>query len=108
MQIAHLTVGGRRIELKVPRMKDCPEGCGDGKCTRIDDAVREVHQLDPERPDLERFSGVHLAKVSEFRQAVLLELGARQRERKRRAVYRRVNFIKHVRETADVVLVAVG
>ncbi len=51
----------------------------------VGDRVGHVHQLERERPELERFAGRDLVQL-DVAQLVLVELGARHRDRQRAAV----------------------
>ena len=58
-----------------------------------------------DRPDLERLRRVHLAKIRELRQAMFIELWAGQRQSERGTIDRGIDFVQHVRQATDVILV---
>ena len=103
-----MLVHGRGVEFEIAGVDDRAHGRCERQRSGLDDAVGEVNELHAEGAGLVRLPGLHLAQVGDVRQAVVGQLGARQRQRERRAVDGRVYFVEHVRQGADVVFVAVG
>ena len=102
------SVDRRLVELVVAGDEHRAELRGQGDGPRVGDRVRHVHELDLERAGLHPLSGGQLAKrhVAEL---VLVELGADHADREQAAVDhgRHTDLAEHVRESPDVVLVAV-
>ena len=73
----------------------------------IDRAVRDVDELDLERPDLHVSPGNHFAQVRLVQQAVFFQALAHQRQRELRAVNRHVQVAQNIGQRADVIFVAV-
>ena len=109
-------VGGRAadrrlVELVVAGEQHGAELAAQDHAAHVGDRVREVDELDLERPRLDRLAGREHLELG-LAQAVLVELGAAHGDRQLAAVddgdARLPQLAQHPRQRADVVLVAVG
>ncbi len=97
VQVAHMLVRGRGVKLEIAGVNDRAQRRGDGQSAGLNDAVRQVNELDAEGAHLERRAGMHLPQNGAFRQIVLNQLGLRQRQGKGRAVNRHINLFQQDR-----------
>ena len=101
----------RLVELVVAGEQHGPELAAQDHADHVGDRVRQVDELDLERPRLDLLARREHLEVG-LAQPVLVELGARHRDRQLAAVdhrHRRLpQLAQHPRQRADVVLVAVG
>ena len=92
-------------------MSIVPSSRGERDAARVRDRVREVHELDLERPGLGDLADLEHLELR-LAQLVLVELGARHRDRQLAAVGDRdlvlAELAQDPRQRAEVVLVAVG
>ena len=81
----------------------------DADADRVRDRVRHAHELEPERPEVDRPAvGVDLAQLGGVQQAVLVELRLDEPERQPgRADLVHAHLAQQVRQRADVILVRV-
>ena len=92
-----------------PVWKTRPAGVSIAIADRVGDRVRHAHELEPERPELDRRAvRVDLAQLGGAQQAVLVELRLDEPERQpRRPDLAHAHLAQQVRQRADVVLVRV-
>ncbi len=97
------------IELPVARVHDAPRRCLDDEGRGVGDRVRDPNELHTERAELERsIAGRRGDELGLLREPVLVELRLHERERQRRRNDRfDVDLSQEVRQSTDVVLVAV-
>ena len=98
------------VELPVAGVEDAPGGRLDDDRDAVGDRVRHADELELERADLHPVAvGVGLAQGRRRAEAVLVELRLDHRERQLGADHlAHLDLAEHVRQRADVVLVAVG
>ena len=101
----------RLVELVVAGDQHGPQLGRQRDPARVRDRVREVDELDPERSGVDDVAGRQHVQ-SRLAELVLVELGARHRDRQLPAVGHRdalfPQLAEHPRQCAEVVLVAVG
>ena len=101
----------RLVELVVAREEHGAERAGQRDAARVGDRVREVDALERERAGLHAVADRQHLEV-DLAQLVLVELGARHRDRQLAAVDDRHGLLaelaQHPRQRPEVVLVAVG
>src|SRR5215471_1796023 len=107
VEVEELVVGGSGIDLEIARVDDDAERRGDGDRDRAHDRVRDMDELDFERPDFDGELGLDLDEIGLAFKIVFLEAALDERERECRAVDGHVDFSKKVRHGADVVFMAV-
>ena len=83
VQVEGLAVDRRLVHLEVAGMDDHAQRRAHGQRHAIDRAVRDVDELDLERPDLHVPPGNNFAQVGLVQQAVLFQALAHQRQRER-------------------------
>ena len=107
VQVEVLAVDRRLIDLEVAGVDDDADRRRDGQRHAVGHAVRDADELDRERPDGDRLPRLDRLQPVAGVDAVLLELRLDQRQRHGGAVDRAVEQRHHVRDGADVILVAV-
>ena len=108
--ICRRTVDGRLVELVVAGDQHRAELGAECDRAAVGDRVRHMHHLKREGTELEAFAGLDLVQL-DIAQLVLIELGARHRDRQRAAVDGRLHTIAEVAQDpwqrTEMVLVAV-
>ena len=107
VQVEEAVVGGRRVDLEIAGMHHDAERRVDGQRDAIDQAVRHLHRMNGERPDLEALSGTDFAQVGVVEQLVFVELVFHVGQRELGAPDGDVQFAENPGQGADVVFVAV-
>ena len=105
VQVEGLAVERRLIDLEVAGVQQHALRRAHDDRHAVGHAVRDAHELQRERSDRNRRSGLDLDRLRLER--VLLELVLDERQRQRRAVDRAVEMRQHVGHAADVIFVAV-
>src|ERR1700687_675220 len=95
------------IELEVARVHNLSDRRIDRQRDRVGDGVTHRHRLHPERPELHRIADPNLAQVGFAKEPMLFQLGLDETQRQPRPVDGNVDLLQRVRQTADMVLVAV-
>ena len=89
-------------------MQDGAERRGDGERYRVRDGVVRVNELDAETAQLDGVARADMVQLDLLGHLVLGELGLDDAAGQARCVNRCVALTQHIRDRADVVLVAVG
>ena len=97
------------VELVVPRQQHRPQLGGERHRTRVGNRMSHVHELELERAERDALAWADVLQRG-VAQTVLVELGARHRDRQPPAVDRRpvLELAQHPRQRAQVILVPVG
>ena len=105
-EIRHLAVNRRIVELEVARMHDHAERCLDGEADRIWNRMIHTDETDAEAADIDDVA-LHDGMEHRGVDAVLFETSLEDAEREARAVDRNADLLEHIRQRADMILMAV-
>ena len=106
-EVDHLAGDRRQVDLEVARVQDGAERRGDGERYRIRDRMVGVDELDLEAAEPDRVTGADMVELDLLGHPVLGELGLDDAAGQTGRIDRRVAFAQNIRDSADVVLMAV-
>ena len=106
-QVGRLALHRRGVDLEVARVHDDARGRSHDQRARVRDRMRGVHPFDVEAAERLGVAGPHRVQLRCLDEPVLAQLVAQESEGQRGAVDGHRESRQHVRQRADVVLVAV-
>ena len=108
MKIHVFAVERRLIDLEVTGVEHDPAWCLDRDRDRVGHAMCHPQELERERAHLHSLAWPHALQPCLTRLVVFIQLRFDEGQRQRGSVHGAVEIRQHVRDGADVVLVAVG
>ncbi len=107
MKVEAGAVDGSLVDLEVSGVDDDAEGSADRERDAVDRAVGNGNKFDLEWVNFDEAAGDHFPERGRVEEAGFLEPLFYERQREARAVNGNVDIAKDIRQSADVILVAV-
>jgi len=108
VQVEHLVVRGGRVNLEVARVNQHSEGRVDGQRNTIYKTVGNVDGMNRERARLKSLACTDLVQIRIIQQPMFFQFVFYVRERELGSPHWYIEFGKNPRQSADVILVAMG